>query len=151
MYFENIVFVAISLIDYLKNFSFSLGVLDALSAFLADLNGNFSSILLFIDALDHLSKASCTKQAHDDVAIAELLSLLDLVESLFYICAGSFILYSFVTNCVDLFEITDLCRLELSKLVFVALQGFGRCDTLIHFLYYGWSIVCGIGRCSELL
>lgn len=112
MYFENIVFVGISLIDYLKNFSFSLGVLDALCAFFADLNSNFSSILSLIDALDHLSKASCTEQAHDDVAIAELFSLLDLVESLFIICAGSFILYTFVANCVNFFEITDLCRLK---------------------------------------
>ena len=114
MYFENIVFVGISLIDYLKNSCFSLGVLDALGAFLADLNSNFSSILSLIDALDHLSKASCTEQAHDDVAIAELLALLDLVESLLIICASSFVLYTFVTNCVNFFEITDLCRLEFS-------------------------------------
>ena len=60
MYFENIVFVAISLIDYLKHFSFSLGVLDALSAFLADLNGNFSSLLFLINALYYLTKASCS-------------------------------------------------------------------------------------------
>ena len=126
MYFENIVFVGISLIDYLKNSCFSLGVLDALGAFLADLNSNLSSILSLIDALDHLSKASCTEQAHDDVAIAELLALLDLVESLLIICASSFVLYTFVANCVNLFEITDLCRLEFSKLIFVALLGFCR-------------------------
>ena len=61
IYREDIIFFGISLINYLKNSSFSLSILDALWFFLADLNSNFSIILFPIYALNQLSKASFVK------------------------------------------------------------------------------------------
>ena len=58
IYLEDTVFISISLINYLKNLSFSLSILDLLRAFHADLDCNFSSILFLIEAFDHLSKTS---------------------------------------------------------------------------------------------
>ena len=160
VYLEDIFFFSISLVYYLKNFSFSLCHLDAFCTFLADLNSNFSSIFFLIDALDHLTKASCTKQTRDNVAVAELLPFLDLVEFFFYSWAGCYILYSFVANCVDFFEITDLSRLKFSKLIFESLLGFGRCYALFHDFYLhrltfknllrNDSLLSIIGRCTGL-
>ena len=59
MYLEDIIFVGISLIDYLEYLFFSLSHIYAVCAFLADLDSNFFSILFLIDALDHLPKATC--------------------------------------------------------------------------------------------
>lgn len=122
---NSILVVGVVLVEGLQNLDLHRCVLHVLLLVSADLQSHLHSVLLEVNALDHLPKGAFVNDFLHKVSVSNLLSHLGLVVA-FVVGYLKETFPSDVAHCVDEVKLTQLSLLKHSQHILIFYQGFTR-------------------------